>query len=677
MDRAHVCRHSDGGTAVPADQFGEQTYIKQGKGQGGLKGISTNEDQVSVWVNAHPVCTHLSKVVEEMYSMPNNIKSSEEDKERKQTKHKEEGERRRELDKNDRQKIAEEFEKHSHPLTWNEEEAEEDPLIETNLFPVNIVNGMVANDSVNAHNALSIGKGQSQSFDESLPMGFYSTIHKKVTTMEVLKKAATVKGKPIYAMESLFARLLNIGERRNIEMIDMFEFEMSPVPPSIIDEYGCLKTGEKSVLVKHLGAVLSNPPVPDVVFVDGGQLLYHLVWPVSGTVKDIATSAITRMTFAYTLFGVKQVCVVFDNYKNHQTAKDHTRLQRTGGETREYQLTMNTTLPCRKMLMKSTATKARLIDLLCSNDFSSKDISLIKPKDSVAQHEEADVNLIFFMLQSQQNGASVIRILSDDTDVFILLVYWVWKKNVQSQIQMERWDGSILNINSTVQFLGQKCEGLLAMHALSGCDSTSYPFKKGKISAYKVLNENNIPGLSDVLGEVNANEAECMNTGRTFFLTLYGQKGAKTMTNARYRIYNRSKKPPQLKELPPIDENLQLHIKRAHLQVMLWKAADKTLPPPQTNDITQFGWQIDADRRVMPILSSKSVAHNLLLDVISCNCASQKACSRKNCSCHASNLSCTSYCRCEGGDTCCNPFTGEETIEDQDEQSQFEEEVDK
>ena len=23
----HVCRHSDGGTTVPADQFGEQTYI--------------------------------------------------------------------------------------------------------------------------------------------------------------------------------------------------------------------------------------------------------------------------------------------------------------------------------------------------------------------------------------------------------------------------------------------------------------------------------------------------------------------------------------------------------------------------------------------------------------------------------------------------------------------------
>ena len=33
---AHGCRHSDGSSAVPSDQFGEQMYIKQGKGAGGL-----------------------------------------------------------------------------------------------------------------------------------------------------------------------------------------------------------------------------------------------------------------------------------------------------------------------------------------------------------------------------------------------------------------------------------------------------------------------------------------------------------------------------------------------------------------------------------------------------------------------------------------------------------------
>ena len=37
----HLLRHVNGTSAVPADQCGKQTYIKQGKGYGGLKGIST------------------------------------------------------------------------------------------------------------------------------------------------------------------------------------------------------------------------------------------------------------------------------------------------------------------------------------------------------------------------------------------------------------------------------------------------------------------------------------------------------------------------------------------------------------------------------------------------------------------------------------------------------------
>ena len=52
MKGAHVCHHSDGGTAVPADLFGEQTYIRRGKGAGGLRGISTNAEQVAVFGSA-------------------------------------------------------------------------------------------------------------------------------------------------------------------------------------------------------------------------------------------------------------------------------------------------------------------------------------------------------------------------------------------------------------------------------------------------------------------------------------------------------------------------------------------------------------------------------------------------------------------------------------------------
>lgn len=115
---AHVCRHSDGGTAVPADQFGEQTYIKQGKGAGGMKGISTSAEQVAVWVNSFSVCAHLNLAVEHMYSYAgedDNPHNGGADGEQK-NKHVEEGDGRRRLDKADRRKIAAELEKYSHPL---------------------------------------------------------------------------------------------------------------------------------------------------------------------------------------------------------------------------------------------------------------------------------------------------------------------------------------------------------------------------------------------------------------------------------------------------------------------------------------------------------------------------------------------------------------------------------
>ena len=132
---AHVCRHSDGGTSVPADQFGEQTYIKRGKGAGGMKGISTNNEQVAVWVNSFSICAHLDTAMEHMYSDAGDeweaCSKGDMDVEKK---HKEEGEARRRLDEADRKKIALELEKYTHPRH------------ESHSRVFNICNGQVAPD---------------------------------------------------------------------------------------------------------------------------------------------------------------------------------------------------------------------------------------------------------------------------------------------------------------------------------------------------------------------------------------------------------------------------------------------------------------------------------------------------------------------------------------------------
>ena len=49
-------------------------------------------------------------------------------------------------------------------------------------------------------------------------------------------------------------------------------------------------------------------------------------------------------------------------------------------------------------------------------------------------------------------------------------------------------------------------------HALSGCDTVSYPNGKGKVSALKVLNQTDITGLDSVLGEEDATYSDLTGT---------------------------------------------------------------------------------------------------------------------------------------------------------------------
>ena len=129
----------------------------------------------------------------------------------------------------------------------------------------NICNGQVAPNTVNVQNAMAIGSEQSTQFSASLSSEFHKTIKKKVKTVELLKKAVTVKGKAIYDIETLFSRLLVVGQQCSIDIADVFQFELSPVPPALSDVYSCLRKGDKAVLVKSLSVSVMTPCAPNVV----------------------------------------------------------------------------------------------------------------------------------------------------------------------------------------------------------------------------------------------------------------------------------------------------------------------------------------------------------------------------------------------------------------------------
>ena len=90
------------------------------------------------------------------------------------------------------------------------------------------------------------------------------------------------------------------------------------------------------------------------------------------------------------------------------------------------------------------------------------DIIMDSQDDGGIAPDDADVTMVSYMLQAVECGKAIIRILSD-TDVGVLLVYWVWKMQLSCSAQMGRWNGVVLNLNATCTELGPKC--LLGMHA--------------------------------------------------------------------------------------------------------------------------------------------------------------------------------------------------------------------
>ena len=629
---AHVCRHNKGyWNSVSSDQFGEQTAIKTGKG--GLKGMTLSAELVTEWINAFPIMAYMSDSMVSLYS-------EEETENIKSPKHKEEGSKRQKLDYDDIQKIVSELAKHSHPL-----------IVESPKL-YNIVNGQISPDEVNVVEAVSIGEKMATSFKNSLPNGFHTKISTPVKTMEKLKQGIKVGDKSVFDLAAIFFHMLMIGEQLKIEKKYIFQFELCVVPSSIIDEYGCLRKGNKAVLMNRLSEKITKIPYPDVVIVDAQQLLYHIVWPNGGMISAIVDSM--KQHISYYPNHSKKI-IVFDKYDDC-SVKDHERVRRAGEGSVSYNLTHNSPLPHRDAIMKNKQNKVELTRLISSFDMG-ENVSTESRADATFDHDEADITLISYLLQDAEPG-KVIRIVSDDTDVFVLLVYWIWKANLvnKCRVQMERWDGNVLDINKTCIVLGSKCLQLLGMHAISGCDIVSYPYSKGKISALNILKAQDFPELSDVLGEEHATDEDLLNLGQKFFAAMYGQPPGTTMNDARYNLYTKKKgKLIRIMTLPPTDRNLLEHMKRAHLAMILWKAANKKGPP--NVEITKHGWTLK-NGIPMPSFAVDSPAPPELLNVLSCACkAERKACSSANCTCRKNQLPCTAYCKCEGLDGCLNHFT--------------------
>lgn len=229
---------------------------------------------------------------------------------------------------------------------------------------VNIVTGRVAPNNVNAGKSVEIGRAQMNAYEESWPSGFNDTLSKNVVTMSVTRKALQVGSTPVIDTNIIYSRVLVLQQSRNININDVLQYELAPVPTSMFDDGLIRMLQSKSTLKRKLQVEMSSRLAknPDATIIDGCAILWIIHWPNKGTLQDYVNNFVSYIS---TKTDKSDVYLVFDRYHNY-SIKSGARQERAGQyASRCHKLSQQTPLPPQKVVLTVTRNKIQLIDIIC------------------------------------------------------------------------------------------------------------------------------------------------------------------------------------------------------------------------------------------------------------------------------------------------------------------------
>ena len=284
-------------------------------------------------------------------------------------------------------------------------------------------------------------------------------------------------------------------------------------------------------------------------------------------------------------------------------------------------------------------------------------------------HEEADIFLAQQAIHiAKEDPESTVSVVSDDTGVFALLLYFYWSEKLQSTMTMRSpiKGRSCIDIKETSRIHSDIVPSVLALHALTGCDSVAATYGIGKTKAIKVARQGHV---LDQLGQSTADLTDVIKQSTDFMAACYGCKApCSSMTECRQQLWaqkiGKSTAAPKLCGLPPTTESFEQNVYKAHFQVAQWYSALSGNPPPL--NAVDYGWEADeANKCLIPRNMAEGVpyAPEQILKLVKCGCVSERPCKGANCGCMGHQLPCNMFCACGGGRACLNAFNIGDTDE--------------
>lgn len=487
-----------------------------------------------------------------------------------------------------------------------------------------------------------------------------------------------------------FAKLLISAKSREVNLHSILEKELGPIPLALFTETGQMRKTTKSQLMHTLEEkYLINAPSKDYSSVTNKSIIIDAMSIVqttkaSGTFYEYA-QILLKIVLDQSQ-GYSRVDAVFDVYQI-DSIKAAERSRR--GEQKMVSISIcHDSVPVPKNwndFLSNINNKNELVNYIIqvwsrslhriptgvSLFCSAKEVCILRSSSHqnceklTSNQDEADTRLILHAADALSESELVV-IRSVDTDVIIIVLHHFHsvlnersEKDVIMLIGMGQHKRYISLYQLATNIPPAISINLLSLHALTGCDSVSSIFRVSKKRAMDVLEKGSYDlslGPEDWAPLSEDTYREC----ERFISHLYGSYD--NATEARYKTIALKNVAGEA-QLPPSQNALQYHIKRANYQVTLWKLALSPMILPQPTSM--HGW----DDNLLPIMSDAQDDVNCILSACKCK---KSGCKSNTCKCGRQQMKCCGLCECADCQNCDDIDENEDTVSE-DEESESEE----
>lgn len=469
---------------------------------------------------------------------------------------------------------------------------------------------------------------------------------------------------------ALFVKLLLVAKERDIDLKDILCYSLSEIPGSLAnaDGTGIAKT-VKSTLLKHLEELTPTSQVttkPDscALVIDAMALIQsfpHSKLPE--TYGQLSLAIFRRLTQLATQFGATRVDIVGDRYDNISIKNvERDRRNSTAQEIKIYSAEQKRPTQWKKFL-GCGKNKQALQDFLAQQftkvkspsemimyvalkstvqrlDFKSDELPLVQECPLMeSDHEEADTRLVLHAKYCSELHDNVV-IWSPDTDVAVIGI--THASHIDTKLLFATGTGKhqrLISLSNIADNLGEAADALAGFHALTGCDTTSSFYGKGKKAMLNLLLKEpiHIQSLALIGRQFELPE---LSTGIEKYVCSMYNDPSSSVNEARYKLFRTGTSSDR--SLPPNQDALKLHVMRANYQCKIWRSAIESkinCPSPHN-----YGWIVE-DETIRVLWLDQPYAPPNILKTIKCSCKSSR-CKSGKCACRKQDMKCTALCMC-------------------------------